>query len=93
MVTVTTRAKETLAALRASANVSDPDVGLRLDGSPMAGFGLVPDHEKPGDQIVEHGGAKVLLIDDELADALTGTKIDTKDTESGPHLVIATAEE
>ena len=91
MVTVTTRAKEALARIRASANVSDPMVGLRLEKGSGGRFGLFPDHEKPGDHIVEHEGAKVLLIDDELTEALTGARIDGKPTDQGLQLVIGKA--
>ena len=93
MVTVTTRAKEALARIRASANVSDPTVGLRLEKAAAGRFGLFPDQEKPGDQIVEHEGAKVLLIDDELTEALAGTKIDGEATDQGLQLVIAHADD
>jgi Fe-S cluster assembly iron-binding protein IscA len=93
MVTVTMRAKEALARMRASANVSDPMVGLRLEKASEGRFGLFPDHEKPGDQIVEHEGAKVLLIDDELTESLAGTRIDGKTTDQGLQLVIAKARE
>jgi Fe-S cluster assembly iron-binding protein IscA len=89
MVTVTTRAKEALARMRTSANVSDPTVGLRLEEAAEGRFGLFPDHEKPGDQIVEHEGAKVLLIDDELAELLAGARIDGQTTDQGLQLVIA----
>lgn len=90
MVTVTTRAKEALAQMRTSANVSDPAVGLRLEEAAEGRFGLFPDHEKPGDQIVEHENAKVLLIDDELAEVLAGARIDAQTTDRGLQLVIAT---
>ena len=98
MVTVTTRAKEALARMRASANVSDPNVsdpmvGLRLEKATAGRFGLFPDHERPGDQIVEHQGTKVLLIDDELTESLAGAKIDGKPTDQGLQLVIAQARE
>ena len=45
MVTVTPRAKEALARIRVSANVSDPMVGLRLEKATAGRFGLFPDHE------------------------------------------------
>jgi hypothetical protein len=93
MVNVTTRAKEALVRMRASANVSDPMVGLRLEKATAGRFGLFPDHERPGDQIVEHEGAKVLLIDDELTESLAGAKIDGKPTDQGLQLVIAQARE
>ena len=93
MVDVTTRAKETLAQMKESANVSDPDIGLRLEAETSGGFGLFPDKQKPGDQIVEYRGAKVLLIEDSLAEALTDARIDCKTTGKGPQLVIGKAED
>ncbi len=94
MVDVTTRAKETLAQMKESANVSDPDIGLRLEAETSgSGFGLFPDKQKPGDQIVEYRGAKVLLIEDRLAEALTDARIDCKTTGKGPQLVIGKAED
>jgi Fe-S cluster assembly iron-binding protein IscA len=76
MVTVTTRAIEMLAELRASANMGDPDIGLRLEAAASGGIGLLPDRERPGDQIVKYAGEKILLVDDQLSEALTGAQID-----------------
>jgi len=92
MVNVTTRAKETLAQMKDSANLSDPNVGLRLEAETNGGFGLFPDKQKPGDQIVEYRGGKVLLIDDELAGALTDAEIDCRTIGTGPQLVIGMSE-
>lgn len=80
MLTVTERAKETLARLKATAeNGSGADAGLRLlFGTGPTEFGLQPDREKPGDQVVEHAGAKVLLVDEALADALADATIDVE---------------
>jgi hypothetical protein len=43
--------------------------------------------------MVEHEGAKVLLIDDELTESLAGARIDGKTTGQGLQLVIAKARE
>jgi Fe-S cluster assembly iron-binding protein IscA len=93
MVIVTTRAKEALALIKESANVSDPMIGLRLEKAAAGRYDLFPDQERPGDQIVEHEGARVLLIDDELTESLAGAKIDGKTTDHGLELVIARARE
>jgi Fe-S cluster assembly iron-binding protein IscA len=87
MVNVTTRAKEALARVKEAAELSDPTMGLRLEVGTDR-FDLIPDYEKPGDQIVEHEGAKVLLIDDELTEALAGAKIDGETTDEGFQIVI-----
>jgi len=91
MVTITARAKDTLLQLRAQANMDDPELGLRLEADNSI-LGLFPDWQKPGDQVVEVAGATVLLIADELADALTGVTIDSQTTDDGTQIVIATAE-
>src|SRR5256885_11600469 len=91
MVTITARAKDTLLQLRAQANMDDPELGLRLEADNSI-LGLFPDWQKPGDQVVEVAGATVLLIADDLADALTGVTIDSQTTDDGTQIVIATAE-
>jgi len=91
MVTITARAKDTLLQLRAQANMDDPELGLRLEADNSI-LGLFPDWQKPGDQVVEVAGATVLLIADDLADALTGVTIDSQKADDGTQIVIATAE-
>jgi len=76
MVQVTARALGMLAEMKASANIGDPDIGLRLEAATSGGLGLLPDRERPGDQIVRHDGEKILLVDDRLSEALTGAQID-----------------
>jgi Fe-S cluster assembly iron-binding protein IscA len=86
MLTVTERAKETLARLKATAeNGNGADAGLRLlFGTGPTEFGLQLDREKPGDQVVEHAGAKVLLVDEALADALADATIDVERGDGEP---------
>src|SRR5262245_65904230 len=72
MVRVTERALDMLAEIKASANIGDPDMGLRLEPAASGGLGLLLDHERAGDQIVEYAGEKVLLVDDRLSEVLTG---------------------
>jgi hypothetical protein len=88
MVRVTVRALEMLAELRASANMDGPDIGLRLEAAASGGLGLLPDRERPGDQIVEYAGETVLLVDDDLSEALTGAQIDCKPVGKEMQLVI-----
>jgi len=92
MVTVTARAKDTLLQLRAQANMNDPERGLRLEADNSI-LGLFPDRQKPGDQVVEVAGATVLLIADDLADALTGVTIDSQTTDDGTQIVIVTTQD
>jgi len=92
MIGVTSRAKVALTELRDS-KVQDPEAGLRLAPSASGRLELFPDRPRPGDQVVEHVGAKVLLVDGDLADALTGAEIDCETTAKGQHLVIRPPED
>ena len=88
MVRVTERALGMLAEIRASVNISDPDIGLRLEPATSGGLGLLLDRERPGDQIVEYAGEKILLVDDRLSEALTGAEIDCEPVGKEMQLVI-----
>ena len=89
MVTVTENAKQELGRILASANVDDPTVSLRLAAGERGQFALVLDSEKEGDQAVEHEGAKVLLVGQELIKLLEGITIDCQETDEGARLVIS----
>ena len=93
MLMVTERAKITLARLKVQAQIQDADVGLRLslaEGEAGRGlFGLRADRETQGDQVVEYGGAKVLLVEEALADALADATIDAEPAGQGDDLVIS----
>lgn len=41
-----------------------------------------------GDQVVEHGGSKVLLVEEGLAASLEGLTIDVEDVPNDPRLVV-----
>ena len=92
MLNITERAKETLARMKLQADIQDADVGLRLSVAAnepgQSRFGLRADRETLGDQVVEYGGTKVLLVEEALADALTDATIDAEPTAQGPGLVI-----
>jgi Fe-S cluster assembly iron-binding protein IscA len=88
MLAVTERAKETLSQIRTSAHVDDPKSGLRLASGTSGKLELFPDRQRPGDQVVEYVGEPVLLVDRELASALTGVRIDCQATQQGPQLVL-----
>ena len=87
MLDVTERARQELKKLL-SANVDDPQMGLRLTTTDTGHFGLSVDTEAPDDQVVEHEGSKVLLVEQELVDQLEGVTIDVEDTPEGPKLAI-----
>ena len=90
MLTVTEHAKATLARLKQQCEIEDDHVALRLSLAaslePGQGqFGLRVDRQILGDQVVEYGGTKVLLVEEGLADALSDATIDA---EAGDDLVI-----
>lgn len=93
MLTVTERAKATLARLKRECEIEEEGVGLRLSlaasADPGQGqFGLRVDRETRGDQVIEYGGTKVLLVEEGLADALADATIDAESTAQGDDLII-----
>ena len=89
MVTVTERAERELGRMLASAS-NDPEDGLRLTVTEPGRYGIVVDKEQEGDQVVQHEGAKMLLIDEEVAGLLEEKTIDCLETtEGGPRLVLS----
>jgi Fe-S cluster assembly iron-binding protein IscA len=89
MITVTERAKMTLARLKAAAHVEDVNAVLRLSVLARYGeLGLQVDQVQPDDQVVEHAGTPVLLLDEDIANALSDAIIDTQPTAHGDELVL-----
>lgn len=94
MVKVTEHAKQALGDLRTEA-VSrlpeevkkDREPGLRLviQGTQA---GLALDYAKEDDQVVEHEGHPVLLVDPQLSQILDGATVDVTDTPEGERLTI-----
>jgi Fe-S cluster assembly iron-binding protein IscA len=89
MITVTEGAREQLEEIL-SGKVDNPLAGLRLTLSNPSEFALSVDIESPGDQVVEHNGLKVLLVEQTLADNLNGVTLDVRDTADGPELIVIT---
>jgi Fe-S cluster assembly iron-binding protein IscA len=87
MLQVTESAKQELKKIL-SAKVDEPMAGLRLNVGNPGEFGLSIDVEEPGDQVFEHEGVKVLLVEQGLASSLEGVTIDYQDTPEGSRLVI-----
>lgn len=84
MVHVTERAKEALLRKKLSANLDDPDVGLRLAAGPGGQLGLVADRVKAGDQVVTHKDSMVLLVDPQMsALVVAGRSVDCRRTADG----------
>lgn len=88
MLTVTESAKQLLKETL-QAHTDDPEVGLRLSPGEPGQLGIVLDREAEGDQVVEHEGAKVLLVASELAPAVDGVTLDIQETTDGPKLAVS----
>ena len=88
MLRVTSDAKKELKKIL-SEKVDDPLAGIRLvRGSQPDNFGLNLDIETAGDQVVEHDGFKVLLVDYELSENLDGHILDIEDETQGKNFVV-----
>jgi len=87
MLTVTESAKQLLRE-KLLAHSDDPEACLRLSVRSGGQFGLTLDSESEGDQIVEHEGAKVLLVAHELEPMLEGVTLDVQDTPDGKKLAM-----
>ncbi len=90
MMAVTTRAKEALLEKKRAANITDREVGLRVASNSAGDYVLVADRARADDQVVEHEGATVLLVDTDTQGKLTGVTMDCRDTPEGrKELVLA----
>ena len=87
MIDFSERAKQELKRILGD-KVSNSQGSLRLLVSSPGEFGLSPDTEMPGDQVVKHEGVKVLLVEEGLAKSLDGMTFDVEDTPEGPKLTI-----
>ena len=88
MLTVTEGAKQLLKGILTS-HSDDPEVAVRLSFNPPGEFGIVLDREAEGDLVVEHEGAKALLVASELAPVVETVTLDVQDTPEGPKLVMS----
>ena len=86
MVHVTERAREmfrdTLEQI-----TDTPSVALRL-GPTRSGLAVFPDTPKDEDEVIEHDGQPVLLIDPEVSEALAGKTVDVEDHVEGSRFVL-----
>jgi Fe-S cluster assembly iron-binding protein IscA len=86
MVTVTDTAIEELVRV-ASVTRMGPNQYLRLATPPLwqgdGDFGIVTDGERTNDHIVEHEGSPLLLIDEVLAEQLSKSVFDFKESPQG----------
>jgi Fe-S cluster assembly iron-binding protein IscA len=85
MIQVTERARETFK--NKLEDLKRPDVMLRI-GRTDSGLGVFPDTLKDDDEIIEHSGRAVLLIDQEVSETLANTTIDVEEHADGAHVVV-----
>lgn len=83
MVAVSERAKRMLLEQRRAANIDGVDVGLRVAAAPSGQWMLLVDEPRDGDQVVEHEGTTVLLVDPVAQSALVGAEVDCMETADG----------
>ena len=86
MIQVTERARETFKS-KLDHMIESPGLSLRI-GRTDSGLGVFPDTVKDDDEIIEHNGRAVLLIDQEISETLADTMIDVEDHADGAHFVI-----
>lgn len=88
MIGITQQAKQALLRLKLSTPIDDPEVSIRLASGEQGRLELFPDTCRAGDQVLEHQGSKLLLVDQNLFDALSGATIDCQPTGEGLQLVV-----
>jgi Fe-S cluster assembly iron-binding protein IscA len=87
MIAVTERAKEELKN-RLSRGIDEPGLGVRLSSGTPGKFELVADQPRDEDQVVQHGGLNVLLVEREISDMLDGATLDYREADAGLRFVI-----
>ena len=70
-------------------HTDNAQAGLRLTTDQSGTLGLTIDVETAEDQVLEHEGSKLLIIEHNLAAGLKGITIDVDETPEGNKLVIA----
>jgi len=91
MLQVSERAREELKkALEAAGH--EPGEGLRLTVTGPEQLGLGVDSERPGDDVYEHEGTKVLMVDKDIAELVQDLSLDVAETEDGPQLTMSSTD-
>lgn len=83
MVAVSERAKRILLEQKQAASIDGADVALRVAAAPSGQWMLLVDETREGDQVVEHDGTTVLLVDPVAQSALIGAEVDCVETPDG----------
>jgi Fe-S cluster assembly iron-binding protein IscA len=86
MVHVTERARDMFKE-RLDHVTDVPDLALRI-GATVAGLGVFPDTRKDDDQVIEHEGKTVLLLDRDVSEALADKPIDVVEDTDGARFVL-----
>lgn len=86
MIHVTERARETFKSTLEQM-IESPGVVLRI-ARMDSGLGIFPDTRKADDQVIEHDGREVLLIDQKVSETLEDTTIDVEEHTDGTHFVV-----
>lgn len=87
MLNVTDRARAKLKELLETES-DDRSVSLRLGKMASGALGVFPDRGRADDQVVEHDGAAVLLVGQDIAENVKDTTIDYEESGAGPGLVV-----
>ena len=86
MIHVTERARETF--METLELVDNPGLILRI-GPTESGLGVFPDTlQKDDDEVIEHDGRAVLLIDRDVSEEFADTTIDVEEDANGSHFVL-----
>jgi Fe-S cluster assembly iron-binding protein IscA len=86
MIQVTERARETVKN-RLEDLSERLGVMLRI-GRTDSGLGIFPDTLKDDDQVIEHDGRAVLIINQEVSERLADTTLDVEEHADGAHFVV-----
>jgi Fe-S cluster assembly iron-binding protein IscA len=85
VIEITDAAKKELKRIL-NENTQDPAMVLRLTATPEGSLGLMLDNAAEGDNMIEHDGVKVLVVDGELGGMMNGVSMDVEETDEGPML-------
>lgn len=86
MIHVTERARETF--METLELVDNPGLMLRI-GPIDSGLGVFPDTlQKDDDEVIEHDGRAVLLIDRDVSEEFADTTLDVEEDADGSHFVL-----
>jgi len=92
MVDITERARRRLKSMLDRVEKKRPGQVLRLRRDQEGRFLLGLDREKAGDEVVEYQGSAIMVVGADIAPALEGATVDTRETPSGTELAVTRVE-